>query len=905
MKRTVVIIILLLTLLVCLAALLTGFWVYSDGKGNPLGFLQAPPQIRIIKPQNGQVIESGQELIVASVAVADAGLSRVDFLVDGVIVQQHISSSVSEFSSSPIFAWAGTQPGWHRLAVIAVDQLGRSSPVSEIQAGVIIRTAGGLDVNTPASPDGVSQPAAGAADPGQQGVPQPDPATGIGNDGNAVTDQGNLPLAGNGAVVPGGAGEGQAVDGQAGDGGAGNRPVQPGNDPGVEVDPLPELPPAPDAQPMITEFNITTNINGQAGVTATVTGGASDDIGLEKLSLSWQSLNGGNDRWEMLCGVALACSFQPDIDLTTGDWVFSLQAYDSSGQASVPAIRLVQVIADAGQPPAAANHEFDPDLFSDWMSDHWQNVDFDLGVNLAGFDFGNILPDWRPLLPDPGAAPEQQDNMAVSRCITVTVAPVEAGNQVTLTVNCDFQAQEAGEFLMANVGKTVANNGSSGISLRVRDWYDPARRQIHAGEVFSWLDSDVTCGTSYLYDFSISRAIESGNNWGVRETLDFLKVSAKSFDCPVNSIANINFRSEPAAGGLKLMWQIAGGNGWPADLPPQGARFTLVRFDVASGQTDLLLNQDISQVQLQAGGNYQVVDDTLICGNHYFYTLAALPANADPGLVSPGWLLRSQISPPPTMCSDGTLGSIPLEVVAAWTNETFASVHLHAELPAGFAWPAGDEVVLKVKRIFQEQPACDAPPCAAGWATIIDVRITDAVRRDGLIISENVSSMVPGGNVIAYKLSLYNDNQEVQSGQNTVVRMPDAPPPSPKIQQLELSNNCPGGAPRCVKINWELFQQPLPYSHYSQAASLAVERKVGALDTQIFRVGLSDTSFVDTNPFMQDMLLANGQHRLICRYSVMYSMVAFDAGAHVYGASTIEVDTPACDQPWQQTIQAR
>jgi len=140
---------------------------------------------------------------------------------------------------------------------------------------------------------------------------------------------------------------------------------------------------------------------------------------------------------------------------------------------------------------------------------------------------------------------------------------------------------------------------------------------------------------------------------------------------------------------------------------------------------------------------------------------------------------------------------------------------------------------------------------------------------------------------------------------NVSATTPPAPPPPPDIARLTLTNNCPGGAPRCVIIEWLAYQQPRQSGYYAQAANIAVERIVGALDQQLFQVDITDTRYVDVNPFMEEFQLVDGQVRQNCRYDVLYRMVAFDAEGHTYGASGLSVMTPQCDELWNVVVEPR
>ncbi len=175
----------------------------------------------------------------------------------------------------------------------------------------------------------------------------------------------------------------------------------------------------------------------------------------------------------------------------------------------------------------------------------------------------------------------------------------------------------------------------------------------------------------------------------------------------------------------------------------------------------------------------------------------------------------------------------------------------------------------------------------------------------GLVFDYEDTDVSPGNHTYVYRLSLQADRQEIQSGPSFSAMTPLAPPPPPDILRLTATNNCPGGAPRCVIIEWQAYTQPRQNGPYAQASRIAVERVVGAIDRQLFPVGLGDTRFVDVNPLMHEIQMANGQVRRVCRWTTNYRMVAFDAEGHTYGASPLLIVMPECEAPLNIVVEPR
>lgn len=830
-------------LLICLIAIAAGIWMYSTGKGMPFDVASLPPVIRIASPADGSLIASGQGVALAADVSADGGLSRVDFLVDGQVAQQYVPTSPDIKFDTPVFIWFGVRPGWHTLSVVAYDMAGRSSPEVNVRVGVVVDSGSEI-------PEGEAMP---------NGEDQPQ-------------------------VPEGGA------DGAANPPGDVNPPAAPQNpnQPEDQGQPeLPELPPPPqDNPPEIISFRMASSVNADGVVSLSGFAEGTDDLGLQRLVLNWQGADVGEV--SVICGGAMACQIQHDAALTPGEWIFSAQAFDLSGQASLPSVRVVQVLAHDALPPAVADDEVDDWALSDWIADHWNDINVNVELE-PGFDLGDL---WRQL---PGGGVDAQ---ASGECLTYLVEPSVDGIRHTLTVDCDLQTEGADEFLMPLVSKQLPNTNIPGIELRVLEWLDRARTRIPAGQTFTWLDSDVTCDTLYEYRVRVVRMVESANGYSSRATLGSAEADVSTPPCFPGAMGDVNLRSERAGNGARILWNLNGGDIWPPDLPPQGVAFTLVRFDVDTQQSEILYQENIPAQVLRAGGDYSVLDENMKCGNEYEYMLTGIAADADFGLVSPGWLLRAHTPAPDMPCPPGGLGEINLRIQHFWIHDGLLAARISMQIPAGFNWLQGERVELRILSLRQGNNDCDAPPCNPFWELVEIIPINAQVQAQGLNYEGVDHDADTGGATYIYRLGLFVNNVEVQSGRNFTVTMPKAPPPPPDILRVTATNNCPGGAPRCVIVEWSPYQQPDPNSDSSQAARIYVERVVGALDTERFLVELGDTRYIDISPYMAEHRLADGSIRRVCSYSVTYRMIAFDAEGHSFGASPIAIQTPECNAPW-------
>ncbi len=875
--------------------------------GTPLGLFTEPPSVRIIQPKDNVVIESGQGLMVVVEAQSEVGLARVGFLVDEELEQQFVSISPAETSLQTVFPWFGSSTGWHQLSVVAYDLQGRASEFAVVRVGVLASdglpevgeapvgdVAPGVDDALPvggdAQSDDESAPQDGAQDLPEAGDQlQADPDDDVPVEGEPQPENADQPNAN--VEAP-----------------AAEEPIPP------EGDQLPpELPPQPpDFPPEITRFDMFVDIHAnEAGefvwAVAAAVGSASDDLGLDRLTLSWQSDAGHEGDLSEFCGGERVCELELSDRLLPGRWIFSLQAFDISGQASQPGIEIIEVLGELDQPPAAAEHEID----DDWLREHLAAQDpFDIAAPGLPFGPGFDVDEFLEAMFGGGGSPEEVEQEALEaegHCVTMSVEPRPDGNLITMQIECDLQMEEQGHFLVLSVDKTLVNMGDGGISLFVREWYDNARITLSAGDTFTWLDGDTTCGTPYRYAVRVSSGRETDIGLAIGENYAYARADVISTpDCAPGSIGDLNLRAEVHPEGVLVRWDVAEGGDWPEDLPDEGVTFALVRFDVVSEQAEEIYRQNVPTDLLLAGGEFEVLDDGALCGSEYAYTLAAIAADADINLVSPGWLLRAQTLSPEMPCPEDDLGSIELRVTPYWFNESILRIRIQTFLPAGFAWPQGDDVKLEVLRIRQGVDHCEGPPCQGIWQVKKRIPVDDEIRLNGLAYEDDDTSVdLRWNETYVYRLALMVDGEEVQSGLNFSATTPPAPPPPPEIVRLTLANNCPGGAPRCAIIEWQAYQQPRLNGYYAQAANIAVERIVVGRDQQVFQVNMADTRYVDLNPYFEEHQLANGNLRQICRYDVLYRMVAFDADGHTFGASGLSVVTPQCDEPWNAVVEPR
>lgn len=857
------------------------------GGSSPLALLGQPPTISIEHPQGDRVINSGEGLMLASAAVSESGLQRVDFLVDGNVEQQYFVDPFGATSSDVFFPWFGSTTGVHQLSVVAYDSQGRASAPAIVHVGVQA-----VDNSRE-----MVEPAAEASLPAENQQPPQEEAP---QDPGAAPQEGEQPQ----------------------DDAAPQEPVQPAEQPADQPEPgqaQPDadlaLPPQPqDQPPVLTRFDVFVDVfGGENGapiaVSAAAVGSGQDDLGLDRLTITWRNDARQSGDFTTICAAAQNCEIEMEAGLDVGRWVFSLQAFDTSGQASEPEIEIVEVIGGNGQPPGAAEHEFD----EDWLREHLRNQaeQFSVDVDIANFwreqgmGMNDFLDEMFPGARDVEPAPEE-DIQEVGFCLNISVQPAHDGNLVTLEISCEIRVEGEGRFVIPYVTKRIVNTGDDGISLFIPEWRDENRVALQAGEQFTWLDRDTTCGTTYRYGGRVDSARMSDLGLATGENFAIAGAEATTPACEQDSVADINLRAEAIPEGTLIRWDVSSDGNWPDDLPAEGVTFWATRFDELTSQMIELDSFTKPPEALLRGGHFTVFDDDVECGIAYWYSVAALPADRDLSLVSPGWLLRSTIPGPEISCDFSPLHALELNVTPFWVQNAFQHIRLRVDLPAGFDWPAEDNVELKIVRIRPGAERCEGPPCLGIWQVKESVRITEDIRANGLLIDDVDSSIQIGSHTYVYRLALLVNGEEVQSGPRVQVRTAPMPPPPPDILRLTASNDCPGAVQRCVLVEWDLYEQPRPSPNIYQAARIAVERIVQGFDQREFPVDLADTQFMDLDMFVLEMELANGDVRRICHHDVTYRMIAYSEEGYKYGASPLTLDmTGECDDPLDIVVERR
>ncbi|MBL6982988.1 MAG: hypothetical protein ISR58_17580, partial [Anaerolineales bacterium] len=691
---------------------------------------------------------------------------------------------------------------------------------------------------------------------------------------------------------------------------AGDEPIPPEED---QVPP--QLPQQPqDAAPEVTRFEVFVDVimppnGGVAVVTAAAVGSARDDLGLERLTFTWRNVVDQDGAQSIvLCDGHQACETDLVVQLGDGQWVLTLQAFDTSGQASPPSVEIVEVLAQQDQPPAAAEHDID----EDWLREQFRRQAEDFA---AQFDVGDFFPwgggqDLDDLLRDLWAnrdigAPDEEEQpecapqdwvCEMGLPISVSVEPGPGGNMITLTIE-DALAAPAGQLIAPQIRKSFAHFNQV-TRFMPHEWVDLQRGGFVPGQQFTWLDEDVVCQEDYEYSVAVNaydaaalnEYLNGGDMPRGQQTLAYEAHTVNSQVCGAGRVDDLQLTSEVHPEGVILGWNLPADADWPED----GVRQMLVRWNKTGPPGDQnahnIMEEAIPLDVLQQGGDYQLIDRDVECGNEYWYLLGVSSGNVHHGFDSNNWLAHATVPAPPHFCPEGRLADIELSLSTSWDewiHGHFLDVTIEFDIPPGFDWPAGNNVRLNLWEGFTNE--------------------------DGEYIEENHIFFPhrPGQNnnriqvdqsvacsrqVYDFFLSLVADGQVLNEGPTFSIQLPPCPPKEPPaLQQLHATNDC-GGAERCVYINWLLFEQ-VDDVRYLPATQILIEKNTAFLNQpwRSIEVPLGSTQFIDTE--------------VGCNTPYLYRMVAVDrrelrrSSSNFSQPPMLPIDTPACDQPWDLIVE--
>ncbi|MBI2334061.1 MAG: hypothetical protein HYU84_18195, partial [Chloroflexi bacterium] len=591
----------------------------------------------------------------------------------------------------------------------------------------------------------------------------------------------------------------------------------------------------------------------------------------------------------------LQCETEFALPLAVGQWFFTLQAVDTSGQRSVAAVNLAEILPGGEDlPPAAVDHDLDPAVFDDVINDPLAGLNGDIFLPLGeGLNVIDLM-DWLANAEDE-APPEEECAQGDWVCeygkgITVTVEPRVDGNFITLQVDQAFEAPE-GKVLVPRIMKSFSNHNITSLNFPP-EWVAGQGAIIQPGAVFTWLDSDIVCGEAYTYTIGINafapNEVENylaGQGYPVGSTIAYEMHTATSQRCGEDAFGQPSLTADVTPEGVELNWSLPAGDDWPAE----GAGVILIRWNqtqVNPNEQDSvnLFEQQISQADLRAGRQFQFVDPNLECGNQYVYLLGVYDVNQRPGFSPDGWLAHTSIPAPLHFCPEGELTNIFLHLTSTWdewVNGDYQKVEIDFDIPAGFRWPNGNNVRLTLWQAYTNEN---------GEYVTEDIGFFPYRAGQNNNFHRNFSQAVDCSRErYDFFLTLESDGTVLNESRSYHIELPSCPPKEPPdLTQLSATNECLG-VEQCIVVTWAPFQ-PVDEPPYEPAIKLLVERKsVFAGEwISVEMPSMELTSYQDSD--------------MACTGSYLYRIVAVDAHGFRSSSPALQINTPACDQPWSVVV---
>ena len=282
------------------------------------------PTITLVQPNKNLLVHSGDGVNVVARGESRNGFDHYEFFVDDLPAGNRETTDPAARTESISFQWFSSQPGIHKLGVVAVNSTGQSSAPAEILVAVQSRSISQV----------IQTQDEGVANSGDE----------VG-DGSSASESGDDDGTDSDEQV---SGEEQMDLEQMLD------DVDPEGDFPVVITDEPV-----DAIPRVEQFDVTTSlVGGEANVIINIMG--SDDLGLVMIAFNLTSMDDPLNPMpeNHSCGGTLTCGMDVSLLLGEGGWILSVQAFDISGQVSEVHTRQIHVLA-GGNPPAIAEDDED------------------------------------------------------------------------------------------------------------------------------------------------------------------------------------------------------------------------------------------------------------------------------------------------------------------------------------------------------------------------------------------------------------------------------------------------------------------------------------------------------------------------------------------------------------------
>jgi hypothetical protein len=444
-------------------------------------------------------------------------------------------------------------------------------------------------------------------------------------------------------------------------------------------------------------------------------------------------------------------------------WVITAQVFDTAGQASELLVEVVQVSEDEGLGPAFIEGQFiEPRVNVAEMAVNHVNFRGLAGIGsvISAHDVLSIL------VEGVEDSPEEPDASDLSECLKLTVAPVGQGCtndfcsvDVSIEVMCEVTSPPGEEVLLFLTGEYLPEAGNASF-LDTSGWNQSGRSTVPSGSRFEIRDSR-QCGASAIYSAILAYGNYPDSN--IRTT-DKAEVVHTLPPCPQDAIsANITLTAaESHPGGALVRYQFNPAGNWSAQLPAGQVDMKIYghtsdHFEVL-GWHEFTLPGD----SLPGYSDEVVLMSTHWCDSPIFFTFLGTHNSAEIFRVTTTGMMRP--------CPNELLTNIPIELeMGNIYNQRYLYLHYRFDIPAGVAWPEGNDVFIGMLREGD----------TLGRTLHGGIMITNEIRQRGYSVEERdygEGRILCGLNEYRYFLVLAVDGRFVDLGSIFTITTPPCSP---------------------------------------------------------------------------------------------------------------------------------
>jgi hypothetical protein len=632
---------------------------------------------------------------------------------------------------------------------------------------------------------------------------------------------------------------------------------------------------------------------------------AEDDVGLTHMRASLQKEGaGGNPLAAIQCNGKVTCLLRESVTLEPGVWMLSIQAFDTSGQASEPVIDMFEVIASQDGLPAVADHEvsvLDADINANLEQMGAQNLGGGFGVQDL---IGDVDPDQlSALLNEP---PEEQEPLtAASLCLSMSIEQGSDGNQITATYTCEQGVESsAGNSLTIYLNRKLSNQNT--LPPEGTNKAYPEVSSVQPGDTFSILDEGFFCGANY--DYGIYLLFEGDPYYFASGTIP----NVQQPPCATDSIGDLNLRAELVPEGTALSWQFPASPNWPDG----DVRYEIWRHPLNQPFSTLIMEEQLSGAQFKHNGKSFLETASLICDTNREYIYALIVMNENDEVIASASAEQAK----PEECPN-PIGNVQIVPNAAYVSQLpwmmdaagavprhFPVIYFQILAQPGIDWPRIDNLNLSINYLDGNDDFIQPFP-----NSITQIPITQAVRSNGF----NLNTRFFVRCAKEYKIGV-----NLRSGDEIISNIGGYYPAPPCLPQAEMVPNFTSiigldepaeceviknvGEDFCIQLHWEgappfqgdtAFGAQLPLSGITVKRITRSESPSFQPPDALIDLAREETSLIDFVPCVENGEQASFDYYLIGRTQ-----------EGLYGdrsPSVAHINAPVCGEPYDETGEIR